>query len=196
MVARPTISEVLAEFLAERDQSTKKRPYTARRSIVELLESCMDSYAHDSLTPDEAEMCQLRWEADEEANSFSRTFGPKRILGMVGPFLDWFIIRKVLGGPEIAESAGPVVRELLDWMESKGYASGRALESAREAAVAATENLPKADRLSSMLYELTESQPLGPVIEERDIDYDVVTISRSSPVACGSPTRTRARSDR
>lgn len=179
MVARPTISEVLAEFLAERDRPTTRRPYSVQRSIVDLLESCMDSYAHDDLKPDEAEMWQLRWEEDEEANSFCRTFGPKRILPQVGPFLDWFIIRKVLGGPEIAESAGPVTLELLEWLEAKGHLiPGRALEEAKEQARSAAGNLPRAERLSSVLYDLTQSEPLGPIVEDRDIDYDTVTISR------------------
>jgi hypothetical protein len=65
----------------------------------------MDSYAHDSLSNDEADMWQLRWEEDEEANSFCRTFGPKRILAHVGPFLDWFIIRKTVPVVGVARSA-------------------------------------------------------------------------------------------
>ncbi len=141
----------------------------------------MDGYGYESLTRDEEETWRRRWEEDEEANSFCRTFGPKRIPGQVEPFLGWFLIRKVLGGPEIAESAGPIVLELLEWLESKRYASGRAVEEAKQHARVAAESLPRAERLSSILYEVSRSEPLGPVVEDHDIDYDVVTISRVEP---------------
>ena len=178
MDASPTVSEVLAEFLEKRDRPTQRRPYSVRRSIVELLERSMDSYAYQDLAPDEAEGWRLRWEKDQEANSFCRTFGPQRILPQVGPFLDWFIIRNVLGGPEIAESAGSVILERLEWLESSGDASGGALEDAKQRARVATDRLPRAERLSSILYDLTQSEPLGAIVEDRDIDYDTVTICR------------------
>lgn len=85
-------------------------------------------------------------------------------------------------GPEIAESAGPVVLELLEWVETKGHIRpGRALKEAKGLARAASQNLPRAEKLSTILYEVSRSEPLGPVVEDRDIDYDVVTISRVEP---------------
>lgn len=146
MVAKPSIADVFAEYLAERDKPTKARPSSVKRSIVELFESYMDGYAYESLPKDEEEMWRRRWEQDEEANSFSRTFGPQRIPEHVGTFLGWFIIRKVLGGREISRAAGPQTLALLEWLEAKGYVKeGRGLDDAKEIARDAAGELPRAD---------------------------------------------------
>ncbi len=179
MVAKPSIGDALAEFLAERDKPTKARPFTVKRSIVELLESYMDSYAYESLPKDEKEMWRRRWEKDEEANSFSRTFGPHRIPEHVGTFLGWFIIRKVLGGREISEAAGP---EMLGLLEAKGYVKpGRGLDDAKEIARDAADELPRAEKLTSMLYDVTKKRITGQILEDRDLDAEPVTISKVEP---------------
>ncbi|MGH9204098.1 MAG: hypothetical protein ACRD2A_22960, partial [Vicinamibacterales bacterium] len=108
-VAEPTIADVFAEFLAEHDRPTKARPFTEMHSIVQLLERCLDGYAYESLDKEEKSFWEERWEADEEKNSYCRTFGPEKIPEHVGSFLNWFIIRKVMAGPETAKNAGPVV---------------------------------------------------------------------------------------
>lgn len=181
MVAKPSIADVFEEFLAKRDRPTKARPYTVKRSIVGLLEDCMNGYAYESLTSDEAEMWQRRWEQDEIANSFCRTFGPKRIPEQIGPFLGWFIIRKVLGGSEIAGAGGPVTLELLEWLEEKRYIKGRAVAEAKEHARAAAESLARAEKLSAVLYELTETRVPGRVVEDLDIEDELVTIAKVEP---------------
>lgn len=182
MVDEPSIADVFVEYLAERDKQTKARPLTRKRSIVELLVSYLDSYAYDSLPKDEQEMWRRRWEEDEQANSFSRTFGPDRIPEHVGSFLGWFIIRKVLGGPNISEAAGPETLELLEWLEAKGYVkAGRGLEDAKEIARDAGNELPRAEKLTSMLFDLTKKRVVGRIIEDRDIDYEAVTISKVEP---------------
>ncbi len=71
MLAKPTIADAFAEYFAERDKPTKTRPYTVKRSIVELLESYMDSYAYESLAKDEEAFWRRRCDRDEEKNSFS-----------------------------------------------------------------------------------------------------------------------------
>jgi hypothetical protein len=182
MVAKPTIGDVIAEYLSERDKPTKARPSSIKRSIVELLESYMDGYAYDSLSKDEEAFWRPRWEQDEEANSFSRTFGPQRIPEHVGAFLGWFIIRKVMGGPEISEAAGPETLALLEWLEAKGYVKpGRGLGDAKEIARDAGDELPRADTLSSLLYDLTEGDFDDEIVEDLDFEDDPVTISKIEP---------------
>ena len=182
MVAKPSIADAVEEYLGERDKPTKARPHSVKRSIVELLESYMDSYAYESLPKDEEEMWRRRWEQDEEANSFSRTFGPQRIPEHVGAFLGWFIIRKVLGGPEISEAAGRETLELLEWLEAKGYVkAGRGLDDAKEIARHATDELPHAEKLTSLLYDVTEERAPQPWLEDLDLDAVPVTISKIEP---------------
>jgi hypothetical protein len=182
MLAKPTIADAFAEYLAERDKPTKARSYTLKRSIVELFESYMDSYAYESLAKDEEAFWRRRWDQDEEKNSFSRTFGPERLLETIGAFLGWFIIRKVMGGPEISEAAGPETLELLEWLEAKGYVKpGRGLDDAKEIARDAADELPRAQKLSSLLYDVTRKRAPRPWIEDLDLDADPVTISKIEP---------------
>lgn len=181
MAAAPTIADVIEEYLAEHDRPTKARPFTVRRSIVELLKDYLNMYAYESLPPDEEKMWRERWEQDEEANSFSRIFGPDRIPEHVGTFVGWFIIRKVMGGAEIAEATGPETLQLLAWLEAKGYISGRAVEDAKEYARDAARDLPRAQKLSSLLYDVTRKRAPRPWVEELDLDADPVTISKIEP---------------
>ncbi|MGH9051622.1 MAG: hypothetical protein ACRDWX_01180 [Acidimicrobiia bacterium] len=172
---------MFAEFLAERDRPTTKRSHTDRRSIVELLEHCIDGYAYESLSKDEKEFWEPRWEADETKNSYCRTFGPEKILEQVGHFLGWFIIRKVAAGPGIAKAAGPVVGELLEWCEQKGYLSGDELQEAKARAAEGGADLPRADKLADLLHDLTQKQVAGRVLEDRDLINEQMTISKVAP---------------
>lgn len=182
MKAERSIADAFVEYFAERDKPTKARPHTVKRSIVELLESYMDSYAYESLAKDEEAFWRRRCDQDEEKNSFSRTFGPERIVEHIGAFLGWFIIRKVMGGREISEAAGPETLELLEWLEAKGYVkAGRGLDDAKEIARDAADELPRAEKLGSLLYDAPRKRAPRPWIEDLDLDADPVTISKIEP---------------
>lgn len=180
-VADPTIADVFEPFLAETDEPMSERPFTDPRGVVELLEHCLDAYAYESLSDEEERFWRSRWDEDEIANSFCRTFGPEKILEHVDLFLGWFIIRKVLGGPETAEAAGPVTAELIDWLVRNGHVSEDEARAAGDRAREASNELPRAEKLSSLLYELTKRDVPGQILQDVDIEDDIVTISRIEP---------------
>ena len=138
------------------------------------------------MNPAETEFWRARWEEDEEANSFCRTFGPEKILPAVWPFLDWFVIRKVMGPQWIVEAAGPVVSGLVDWLERNGYAEGDDVIEAKNRAADASRDLPRADQLGTLLYEETEKELAGTILEDRDLEPDLLTIRLSNRARSGS----------
>jgi len=180
-VAKPSIADVFAEYLAERQQKLAKSTFQKYQGIIETFEGCLDGYAYQALDPAEEELWRSRWEVDEEAGSFCRTFGPDKILGEIGGFLDWYVIRKVLGPQWIAERAGPVMRDFVGWLVEKGYVPAEDAEDAIDIATDAGRNLPRADKLTSLLYDLTEAPVRGKAIEDLDIVGDMVSISKVEP---------------
>jgi hypothetical protein len=180
-VADPTIAEVFERFLDETDEPDREKPFTDRRAIVELLESCLDGYAYEFLSDEEQEFWRTRWETDEEANSFCRTFGPEKIPDQIDSFLGWFMIRKVLGPPELGEAAGPVVAELLEWLVDRGQLGRDPVAGALVRAREAGRDLPRADELGSLLHDLTNERISGDVVEDLDLCDETVTIARIEP---------------
>jgi hypothetical protein len=180
-VADPTIEEAFSEFVAERTTSTGPTKAKQYEAIIEFMSGYLDGYAYESLSPAESEFWRARWDEDEEANSFCRTFGPEKILQAVGPFLDWFVIRKVMGPQWIAEAAGPVVSDLVDWLERNSYAGGADVDEAKSRAALASRDLPRSDRLGSLLYEETEMKLGGTVLEDRDLEPELITVNRVEP---------------
>src|SRR5512144_2785973 len=185
---RPTIDQVLLEFLD--DQQSRLSPRTWRRyaDVVELLRACLNSYGYQSLP----ETDRARWEAafdtgDEEA--FCRLFGPEQIVENYGEFLGYFMVRKVLAGQELLRAAGTVTRRLAQWLTERGYLDPAPAEVAATGAAEASRDLPRAEQLATLLHEHARSTRLDPTTFAPG-DY-IWTASRSSgcsPARCGSPT--------
>jgi hypothetical protein len=177
-VAKPTIADVFEAFLEETDNPSRERPFTDRRAVAELLVDYLDGYAYQDLDKAEDVFWRARFEEDEEGGSFCRTFGPEKVPPNISMFLGWFMIRKVLGPRELMKAAGPVVSELLDWLTSHGYISAEAAADAIERADEAKDELPRADELGSILYDVMKEDPSGSFVEDLDLCDEVVTISR------------------
>ena len=179
--ADPNIEQVLGEFLTESSERAKTDRLQQSEAIVDLLISYLDGYAYEFLSREEEEFWRARLEEDEEANSYCRTFGPDKILPAVGLFLGWYVIRKVAGPAWIVKAAGPVISDLVDWLRDHGYAGEDDVTEVKERAVEASRDLPGADRLGSILYDETEKEPSGRILEDKDLDDELITITRVEP---------------
>ena len=158
---RPTIDQVLLEFLD--DQQRRLAPRTWRRyaDVVELLRACLNGYGYQSLP----ETDRARWEAafdtgDEEA--FCRLFGPEQIVENYGEFLGYFMVRKVLAGQELLRAAGTVTRRLAQWLTERGYLDPAPAEVAAASAAEASRDLPRAEQLATLLHEQARGTRLDP----------------------------------
>ena len=161
-----TIDEVLLRFLAEQRERLSVRTYRRYEEVVELLRGCLDGYAHQSLDDEE----RRRWEAEFEANedgAFCRLFGPEKIAENLGEFLDYFMVRKVIAGQELLKASGTVTGKLVRWLGERGNIDGTSADEAGDRAREATRDLPRADRLGTLLHEVTDQ---APAIDPDDVD--------------------------
>lgn len=175
-IAKPTIAEVLAGFLAEQQQRLAPKTFTDYRGVVELLQHFLDSEGYLSLgKADEKRFWRLYNAKGDEHREFCEIFGPEHILPHIGGFLDWFIPRKVVAGKDFLRTAGTVTKRLGAWLAAKGHAEAEDAEEAMEDGARAARNLPKAAELASLLHRFVEDQ------EREDADQgmeDHFTLSR------------------
>ena len=130
--AEPNIRRVLEEFLEEQRARLAPRTLAKYESVLDLLRSHLDGYAHECLSAREAARFERSYNAEgEEHREFCELFGPEKIVENLDGFLGYFMIRKVLAGEDLLRAAGTVTKKLSKWLAAKNYASQ---EDAGEAA--------------------------------------------------------------
>jgi hypothetical protein len=158
-IANPTISEVLAAYLAEEKARLKPDTYGLYADVIELLQASLDGYAHASLEEHERAFWERHFNADgDQHREFCEIFGPEHILPNVGEFLDYFMVRKVMADQALLRASGTVTKKLAVWLGAKGYAGAVEAAAAIERGTVAARDLPKADKLTALLYELTSGR--------------------------------------
>ena len=177
----PNIEGVLAEFLAEQEERLAPRTFRNYADVVYLLRDCLNNYGHQSLDDEEL----ARWEAvyEREEDAFVHIFGPEKIADSLGEFLDWFMIRKVMAGEELMRAAGTVTKKLAKWLGEKGYLDrGTAAIAAKRGADAARD-LPKAEKMSRLLFDYAETATDDFDPDSHDCIDDYLRIARVEPGA-------------
>ncbi len=179
-----TIDDALDRFLEV--QRTRLSPRTFRRyqDVIELLSHCLNGYGYTSLRERDLTRYRKAYDAgDEEA--FCHLFGPDRIVDNLGEFLGYFMIRKVAAGEELLRAAGTVTKQLAKWLHHQGWIDDDALAVALDRGGDAARDLPKADRLAGLLYELAERAPLidPDAVPAEDWVEDFLAIERVEPGA-------------
>lgn len=175
-----TIDTLFRAFLS--DQRDRLAPRTLRKyeTVIELFVDCLDHYGHQYLEPDELAQWEAAVEHDDEA--FVHLFGADKIVDNLGEFLGYFMVRKVIAGEELLRAAGTVTKKLAAWLAEHGHlAAADAREAADRGANAARE-LPRAGRLSRLLFEHAGRSSVD-VTGVSDDDYveDFLAISRVGP---------------
>jgi len=110
------ITEVFAQFLAE--QQATLTPKTSRdyASVVELFAHQLDDYAWNNI-PAGAQASQA---AKQQGATFIALYDHTHLERNVSEFLNYFVPRKVMAGPEfILQTCPRVMRKLLRWMRER-----------------------------------------------------------------------------
>ncbi len=96
--------------------------------------------------------------------------------------LDYFMVRKVMAGEELLRAAGTVTKKLAKWMAATGYVDAASAREAVERSASAARDLPKAERMSRLLYEQAQRTAKDDRHDaEDDIVEDYFTIERVEP---------------
>ena len=158
-LAEPAISDVLAAFLADEKERVRPDTFDLHAQAIELLQASLDGYAANSLEPEDHELWERHFNANgDQHREFCEIFGPEHILPNVGEFLGYFMIRKVMADEDLLRASGTVTERLAGWLEAKGFVEAAETEEAIERSAAAAHELPKAERLATLLHELTSSR--------------------------------------
>jgi hypothetical protein len=181
--ASPTIGEVFGEFLAEQEKRLASRTFRNYADVIGLLRDCLNHYGHQSLDPAERARWETAYDSDEEA--FVHIFGPDQIAANLGKFLGDFMVRKVMAGEELLRAAGTVTKKLAKWLGERGYLDPTAVNIAVERGADAAHDLPKAEKLSRLLFEQCRKTTLDDDALDDDDDYieGYLTIDRVEPGA-------------
>ena len=178
-IAKPTIAEVLAHFLAEQKPRITPKTFSKYEYVIELLQHSLNGYAYASLDKASAALFDRLYNAKgADRREFCEIFGPEHILSNVGEFLDDFMVRKVIAGKEMLRAAGTVTKKLAKWLAEKGYVEAEDAEEAAQRGSDAARELPETKDLASVLYEFTENEERG---EEEDDIEDHFTLTRVEP---------------
>jgi hypothetical protein len=178
-IPSPTIEEVFVEFLAEQEKRLAPRTFRNYSEVIELLGHCLNNYGHQSLNDAERRRWERRYDQDEAA--FTHLFGPDKIAENLGEFLGYFMIRKVMAGEELMRAAGTVTKKLAKWLGQHGYLDTDAVDIVVERGGDAARDLPKAEKLSNLLYEHARRTTIDAHTLDDDYVEDDLTIERVEP---------------
>lgn len=128
-IAKPTIAEVLEQFLADQRGRLAAKTFANYEYAIELLQHCLNGYAYQSLDKADAALFDRLYNAKgAEHREFCEIFGPEHILPNTGEFLDYFMVRKVIAGKETLRAAArdlPKAEELASLLHEFAEAQER-----------------------------------------------------------------------
>lgn len=168
--ADPTISDVLAAYLADQKAQLSAEAYDHCVAVIGLLKDSLNGYAYNSLDKEKLELWEERFNAEGDRHQeFCEIFGPDEILPNIGEFLGYFMVRKVMVDHHLLRASGTVTKKLAKWMADKGYATAEESLEAMKRGADAARDLPQADRLCSMLYGFlsNKSSPKNTDVEDQ-----------------------------
>ena len=184
-----TIKQVFEEFLEEQQVRLKPRTYGGYEDAIYLFEQCLNSYAYQYLDDKDSKLFDKLY--NEKNKEFCELFGPDKIgSSEIGEFLDYFMIRKVMGSEELMKTVGRVMRKFVKWMNEKGYMNEGEYDNSAEIVDELKDELPKVVELSSLIYEYIEDNPPEEFSESVDGYFRVIKIEPrklwlDDYIACG-----------
>lgn len=183
-MTKSSIDDALTGFLREQQTRVAPRTFARYEEVIDLFKHSMNGYGYQGL--DEAE--HARWQevfdaGDEDA--FTRVFGPEKIPENLGEFLGYFMVHKVMAGGDLLRASGTVTKKLARWLAAQGLIDQEVADDAAERGGEAARDLPRAERLASLLYALARTAPDVDPGTVADVDWvdDQVCIERVEPGA-------------
>src|SRR5215204_7547206 len=163
-----TISEVLAVYLRAEKSRLAPKTYARYADVIGLFTHSLNGYAASSLSQFDRARFDKHFDAEgEQHREFCDIFGPQHILENVGEFLNYFMVRKVIVGADTLRASGTVMKKLAQWLVEHEYVKSDDADVAIEQGSDAARDLPVAEKLSTLLYDLTAGR-----LEPRDSDIE------------------------
>ena len=182
--ADPTITQVFEEFLAGQRERLKPRTISRYEDVLNLLRHHLNGHAYESLSNVESAHFDKYSNAEGDGHrEFCEVFGADKIIGSLGSFLGYFMIRKVVAGQDLKRAAGTVTKRLSKWLAAKGCISEEEAQTGADEGAEAARDLPKAERAAQILVDTLEGLAidLNVLADEDYLEFDHFTISKIEP---------------
>ena len=172
-----TIEQILGEFLKEQQARLKLRTYKRYEDAIYLFKHYLNGYAYQYLDGKDSKLFDKLYDENKE---FCEIFGPDKISSAgIREFLDYFMIRKVMGSKELMKTVGRVMRKFVKWMNEKGYINEKEYENAAEIVDELKDELPKVEELSDLIYDYVQNNPPEDFTESVEGYFHVTKIEPS-----------------
>ncbi len=184
-----TIDDLLTAYLATLGQepgdgdSGDDEALGAKASL-DLLRSALDGYGYQVLSRAEQARFRAAYDAGDEG-AFCKMAKPAALLRYLDEFLGYFLVRKVMLRDEQIAEIVEDVRAFVAWLRDEGAITAAAARKALGALATASVDLPAAERLSELLYRLSEvgraEAEAGVRHEYEEIVEDYLVVERVAP---------------
>jgi len=170
-----TIKQILKEFLKEQQTQLKPSTYRYYDDAIYYFEECLNGYAYQYLNEKDSKRFSKLY---EEKKEYCEIFGPSNIgANEISEFLDYFMVKKVIGSKELMKNVGRVMRKFVRWMNEKGYMTGKEYNVTAERVDSLKDDLPKVEELASMIYHYIENTQVEDFTEKADGYFRVTKIA-------------------
>ncbi|XVQ85381.1 hypothetical protein ACQP2K_42415 [Microbispora siamensis] len=161
--------------------------------MIDLFRDCMDMYGPNSLHEEDEKRWRESFDNGDE-DAFTRLLDAVYIESMLGEFLGYFMVRKVMAGQGLLRAAGTVTKKLVTWLAEQGVIDRETAAAQAARAADAARDLPKADRLAEALHQLSLKTPhRDPDTTDRWVEEGIpLPITKTNRASSGS-ARTSAR---
>ena len=167
----------------------KPRTYGGYEDAIYFFEQCLNGYAHQYLNEKDSKLFDKLY--NEKNKEFCVIFGPDKIgSSEIGEFLDYFMIRKVMGSKGLMKTVGRVMRKFVKWLNEKGYMNEGEYDTSAEIVDELKDELPEVVALSSLIYDYIQDNPPEEFRESVDGYFRVIKIEPrklwlEDYIACG-----------
>ena len=153
----------------------KPRTYEGYEDAIYYFEQFLNGYAHQYLNEKDSKLFDKLY--NEVNKEYCEIFGSDKIgSSEISEFLDYFMIRKVIGSKELMKTVGRVMQKFVKWMNEKGYMPEDEFETTAEIVDELKDELPKVRELSGLIYNYIWNNPIDDLTEKVDGYFRVTKI--------------------
>jgi hypothetical protein len=138
------IAETTRPFLDEASQTLSPKTVKKYEYVLELFLDYLGSYAeltHGELGDGSIVLTAETTELHD---------------GQVETFLEWFLIRKVIGPAWLTTSAPGILKKYVKWLDERDLLAEGAIDDLTEVTKKASKDLPRVEKAAELLYRLCQ----------------------------------------
>lgn len=138
------IDESMKLFLKETSDKLSSKTVQKYEYVLDLFHDYLANYGELSYEENKDEGIILTADTQELHD------------GQVSNFLEWFLIRKVIGPAWLNTSAPGIIQKYIKWLDKNGLLAEGAMDDVVETTKKAAKDLPRVEKAASLLYKFCD----------------------------------------